>query len=124
MNGSKIKVFTDLVAWQEGHKLVLILYRITQKFPKEETYSLTDQMRRCVTSITNNIAEGFSRRTKKEKMQYYYMSLGSVTELQNQLIISKDLNYISLDDYGLVKDRTVFIHKLINGLIKSSQNYT
>lgn len=61
MNQIKIKSFTDLNAWRKGHKLVLIVYKVTQEFPKEERYSLVDQMRRCAISVTSNIAEGFSR---------------------------------------------------------------
>ncbi len=71
-NGEKIKTFTDLKAWQEGHKLVILIYKIIKLFPKEETYSLVDQMRRAATSVTSNIAEGFGRHSYKEKIQFYY----------------------------------------------------
>lgn len=71
-NKTKIRSFTDLEAWKEGHKLVLAVYKVTKKFPKEEKYALTDQMRRCAVSITSNIAEGFSRQGKKEKIQFYF----------------------------------------------------
>ena len=85
-NGNKIKSFTDLNAWKEGHKLVLMIYGITKQFPKEEIFGLTSQIRRCVVSITLNIAEGFSRQSYKEKVRFYSISLGSITELQNQLL--------------------------------------
>ena len=117
----KIKSFTDLNAWKEGHKLVLQIYRITKLFPSEERFCLIDQMRRCVISITSNIAEGFSRRSKKEKAQFFYMALGSVTELQNQLLIARDLNYISSAEFKNIEDQTVVVSKLVNGLIKSSK---
>lgn len=123
MGNGKIKSFTDLIAWQEGHKLVLLIYRITSPFPRAE-YSLVDQMKRCVVSITSNIAEGFSRKSKKEKMQFYYMALGSTTELQNQLVIARDLKFVSTKDFNDVAKQTIRIHKLINGLIKSSTSYT
>lgn len=87
----KIESFTDLVAWKEGHALVLTIYQVTSSFPRSESYVLTDQMHRCVVSITSNIAEGFSRRGNKEKAQFYYTALGSTTELQNQLLIARDL---------------------------------
>jgi len=123
MENVKIKSFTDLIAWQEGHKLVLSIYKITSSFPKME-YGLIDQMKRCVVSITSNIAEGFSRKSKKEKMQFYYISLGSTTELQNQLVISRDLRLLSVKDFDEVAQQTIRQHKLINGLIKSSKSYT
>ncbi len=78
-------------------------------------------MRRCVVSITSNIAEGFSRKTKKEKAQFFYMTLGSVTELQNQLLIAKDIGYLSRDKFQKLAKQTVIVSKLINGLIKSSK---
>jgi four helix bundle protein len=124
MEKQKIKVFTDLITWQKAHALVLVIYRITGTFPKTETYALVDQMRRCVISITSNIAEGFSRRSKKEKMQFYYMSLGSTTELHSQLIIARDLSYLSQEEYVKLLDQVTEVHKLVNSLIKSSQNYT
>jgi len=123
MGNAKIKTFTDLIAWQEGHKLVLQVYKITSSFPRAE-FSLIDQMKRCSVSITSNIAEGFSRKSKKEKMQFYYMSLGSTTELQNQLVISRDLGFASVKDFDDVAQKTINVHKLINGLIKSSKSYT
>ena len=88
MNTKKIKSFTDLIAWKEGHSLVLAIFKEIRKFPREG-YSLRDQMGRCSISITSNMAEGFSRKSRKEKVQFYYMSLGSTTELQNQLFNCK-----------------------------------
>lgn len=124
MENAKIQTFQDLVAWREGHKLALLIYEITANFPSREAYSLVDQMRRCSVSITSNIAEGFSRKSKKEKMQFYYMALGSTTELQNQLILSRDLKYVNDSQFLESYEQTVRVHKLANGLIKSSRNYT
>lgn len=116
----KIKSFTDLNTWKEAHKLVLMIYKITKSFPREELYSLVDQMRRCVISITSNIAEGFSRKTKKEKTQFYHMAKGSLTELQNQLLVSRDVGYLNQEEFAKIAAQTVIVHKLTNGLIKSS----
>lgn len=77
----KIQSFTDLNAWKEGHLLVILVYKITKSFPKDELFGIVNQMRRCAVSITSNIAEGFSRQTFKEKVQFYCISLGSLTEL-------------------------------------------
>ena len=84
----KIVSFTDLNTWREGHTLVLEIYRKTKKFPKEELFGLTSQMRRSAVSVTSNIAEGFSRRSYKEKTQFYFMAQGSLTELQNKIAFS------------------------------------
>jgi len=119
----KIQTFTDLVAWKEGHKLVLFIYKITDKFPQKELYALTSQIRRAAVSITSNIAEGFSRNSYKEKIQFFYVALGSLTELQNQLIIAKDIDYIDNVAFDKLSDSTITVSKLINGLIKSLKNH-
>lgn len=116
----RIRSFTDLHAWKEGHRLVLSIYKVTKEFPKEEKFVLIDQLRRCSVSITSNIAEGFSRYGKPEKKQFYRIALGSLTELQNQLIISRDLGYISKEDFYRLAEITVSVSKMINGLIKSA----
>ena len=118
----KIKSFTDLNAWKEGHRLVLMIYNITKQFPKEEMFGLISQIRRCAVSITSNIAEGFSRLSYKEKARFYSISLGSTTELQNQLLIAKDVNYITKEQFQNIAKQSVKVHKIINGLIRSSKN--
>lgn len=117
---TKIESFTDLKTWQKGHELVLAIYRTTEGFPSKEVFGITNQMRRAAVSITSNIAEGFSRRSNKEKAQFYYMALGSLTELQNQLTIARDINYVDQSNFQAVSQQTVVVSKLINGLIKSS----
>ena len=115
-----INTFKDLDAWKIGHNLVLDIYKLTKTFPREEMFGLTSQVRRCAVSITSNIAEGFSRQSKKEKIQFYSMSLGSLTELQNQIMIAKDVGYITTIDLDTTEATTVRLHKMINGLIKSA----
>ena len=115
---SKIKSFTDLNAWKEAHKLVLMIYKITKEFPKEEIFGLVSQMRKAVVSITSNIAEGFSRQSKKEKIQFYSIAKGSLTEIQNQLLIAKDIGYISKKDFQLIAEQSIEVNKLLNGLIR------
>lgn len=118
-----IKSFTQLHAWQNSHTLVLEIYKVTKLFPRDELFGLTNQMRRCVVSITSNIAEGFSRNTYKDKNQFYYISEGSVTELQNQLLIARDVGYLKPEDFKRIAEQTVVVHKLINGLIKSTKSH-
>lgn len=122
-NGNKIQSFTDLNAWKESHKLVLMIYEITKKFPKEEMFGLTNQLRRAAVSITSNIAEGFSRQSYKEKTHFYSTSLGSTTEVQNQILIARDVKYIDNREFQKMAEQTIVVHKLINGLIKSSKNH-
>lgn len=123
MEGSKkIKSFTDLIAWQEAHRSVLEIYKVTETFPNKEIYGISNQMRRAAVSMTSNIAEGFSRQSLKEKIQFYHMTLGSDTELQNQIIIAKDLAYISEENFRNIYEGLIRVNKLINGLIKSLRN--
>lgn len=121
MNQGKIKSFTDLNAWKQAHVLVLEIYKMTQNFPKEEQFGLTNQIRRAVVSITSNIAEGFSRNSYREKAQFYSMALGSLTEVQNQLLIAKDLGYITNNEFSRTAELTITVSKLLNGLIKKSK---
>ncbi len=118
---SKIKSFTDLFVWQKGHQLVLLIYKSTQSFPKEEQFGLSNQIRRAIVSFTSNIAEGFSRNSYKEKAQFYSISLGSLTEVQNQLLIAKDLGYINNATFDQLASLTVELSKMMNGLIKKSK---
>lgn len=114
----KIKSFTDLIAWREAHKLVVLIYKVTEQFPRSEMFSLTDQMRRCGVSISSNIAEGFSRHGKKEKVQFYYMAKGSLTELQNQILIAKDVGHLEKSVFDQLANQTIITNKLLIGLIR------
>ncbi len=115
----KIQSFHQLVTWQNGHTLVLAIYELTKTFPKDEQYVLTPQIRRCAISITSNIAEGFSRWSVKEKTQFYFIALGSLTELENQLIISRDLGYINKQQFEDIDKDVIVVQKLLNALITS-----
>lgn len=118
----KIEEFTDLIVWQEGHKLVLLIYKIIKNFPKEEIYSLSDQLRRAAVSVTSNIAEGFGRQTYKEKTQFYYLAKGSLTEVKNQIIIAKDLKYISSNSYSYIFGQIEIVQKLLQAFINSTKH--
>ena len=119
---NKIKSFTDLNTWKEGHKLVLDIYRITKNFPREEQFGLTIQLRRAGVSFTSNIAEGFSRNFYKEKLQFYSIALGSLTEIQNQLLVAKDIDYMTKEEFDKIAEQTIIVNKITNGLIKKSKS--
>ncbi|MBI5733399.1 MAG: four helix bundle protein [Candidatus Kerfeldbacteria bacterium] len=116
-----IKSFTDLNSWREAHKLVLLVYRATTSFPKEELFGLTNQIRRAVVSITSNIAEGFSRQSYSEKVHFYSIAQGSVTEVQNQLLIARDISYIKPGSFAALANQSIAVHKTLGGLIKKSK---
>ncbi|MBU0767064.1 four helix bundle protein [Patescibacteria group bacterium] len=120
VTSSKIRSFTDLRTWKEGHQLVLSVYKITTSFPKEETYGLTNQLRRAAVSVTSNIAEGFNRRSSKEKCQFYRIALGSLTEIQNQLLVARDIGYLQPKYFTEIAEQTVCIGKMLNGLLKTA----
>lgn len=96
--------------------MLLMIYKETENFPSKEIFGLTNQIRRAAVSVTSNIAEGFSRNGNKEKCQFYCMAHGSLTELQNQLLISRDVGYLIKDKFDKLADQTVAVSKLISGL--------
>jgi len=87
------KSFEDLVVWQRAHQFVLAVYRYTQAFPRSETYGLASQFRRAAVSIAANIAEGFKKRGKADKLRFYNIAQGSIEESRYYLILAKDLEY-------------------------------
>lgn len=121
--GTKIKNFTELNAWKEAHKLVLFVYNAVKKFPSNEQFVLTSQILRAVISVTSNIAEGFGRQGLKEKIQFYYLAQSSLTEVQNQLLITKDVKYLSGIELDKLWNQSIIVHKLIGGLIKSLKRF-
>lgn len=123
MKDGKIETFTDLNVWREGHKLVIMVYRITKGFPREEMYSLVDQMRRAAASITANIAEGFGRHGYKEKVQFYYLSKGSLSELKNFILIAKDVGYLKEKELDVLVEQSNLVDKLLQGFIKKSKTF-
>ncbi len=123
MNKQKIRSFTDLEAWKESHKLVLMIYKVTKDFPKEEIFGLISQLRRAAISIVSNIAEGFSRNSQKEKIQFYFIAKSSNTEIQSQLLVAKDLGYLNEKDFSNIAEQSIKVNKLINGLIKYCKNH-
>lgn len=117
----KINNFTDLNTWKEAHQLIIDILGIIKNFPRS-AYTLTDQITRSSISITSNIAEGFSRQSKREKIQFYHIAKGSLTELHNQIIICKDTDLITKMQFVLLTERIETTGKLLTGLIHSAES--
>ncbi|MDR4891195.1 MULTISPECIES: four helix bundle protein [unclassified Chryseobacterium] len=113
--------FKELLVWQKSIDFVTEVYRTTEIFPKAEIYGLVSQIRRAAISIPSNIAEGNSRRSKPDYLQFLKISRGSCAEVETQLVISKNLNFLSEDEYLKLNERIIEISKMLNGLINSLQ---
>ena len=112
-----MKSHKDLEVWKRSVDLVSTVYQVTKAFPKEEIYGLTNQMRRSAVSIPSNISEGAARRHDKEFVQFLYVSLGSVSELETQIIISQNLKFLSSIDSTNLQNELSEIRKMLLGLI-------
>ncbi len=119
---NKIRNFYDLDAWNKGHLMAIEIYKITKNFPKEEIYGVVSQLRRAASSVTANIAEGFARFHFKDKAKFYYNARGSAAEVQNFLLLARDLKYIDLETCEKLGENYNDVGRLINGLIKSIEN--
>ena len=117
--GNQIKSFEDLLVWQKAHKIVLSIYKLLEKFPKEEKYRIIDQLVRAVISIPTNISEGFGRYTSKDYIHFLIISRGSVSEVKYLILLSKDLKYITEIEYQELNNELSEIGKMLNGLIYS-----
>ncbi len=118
MQKNDYKSYKDLKIWIRGVELCTQIYKVTQKFPKKETYSLTDQIRRCSVSYPSNIAEGYSRKSTNDYIRFLRIAHGSLAELETQIIISKKQKYIDENIYKNISDEILELMKMTNGLIK------
>jgi four helix bundle protein len=114
----KIRNFNDLKIWQRGIELVKMVYRVTSTLPAVEKYGIVSQMRRSAVSVPSNIAEGFMRRHNKEYKQFLYIALGSLAELETQIIISKELNFLTTENCTSTLSAIDELNKMTTGLIK------
>ena len=113
-----IKTHKDLDVWKKSVSLVTLIYEKTKGFPKDELYGLTNQIRRSAVSIPSNIAEGSARKGNKEFAQFLYIGLGSLSELETQLIIATNLKYISSEKSEIIMNDLNDIRRMLVGLIK------
>ena len=117
-----LKNYKELKVWQKSYELCLELYRITAKFPKEERYGLTSQIRRSVVSIPSNIAEGYGRKTTLDYIRMLYIAYSSVCELETQILLAGDLVLIDKGEWGVLKKDIAEIERMLKALIKSLEN--
>jgi len=112
-----MKSHQDLEVWQKSMDLVTKIYEVTKQFPKEELYGLTSQIRRAAISIPSNIAEGRSRRGTKDYIRFIVIARGSLAELETQILISKNLAYISDEILQPLYEDVNRLARMVNGLI-------
>ncbi|RTE54925.1 four helix bundle protein [Arenibacter aquaticus] len=116
---NEVKTYKDLLIWQKGIELVKEVYSICQELPNDELFGLKSQIKRSSISIPSNIAEGWGRNYTKNYVQLLRVSRGSLLELETQIIISKELNFISTDSYNRIQALITEESKMLNAFIKS-----
>ena len=116
--------FENVVAWQKAHKFVLTVYRITKGFPADEVYGLTSQFRRAAVSIEANIAEGYKKLSKADKLRFMNISQGSIEECRDYILLSRDLLYINerqfVELYNLLEDASKMLYLYCNGIMNNN----
>jgi four helix bundle protein len=117
----KVISFEDLEVWQKSHRLALEIYRVTGQYPTEEKFGIVTQMRRAAVSIPANIAEGFKKMGRRDKINFYNIAQGSLSELKYFIILSKDLGYLT--DFQAISTLIEDVGRMLNRLILSAQSY-
>ena len=117
-----IKSYKDLIIWQKSIDLAVEVYKLSSKFPKEEMYGMTSQIRRAVTSISLNIAEGYGRNTTKNYINSLYIAQGSLQEVESAILLSNRLNFVKEEDCEKVNSLMLEEFKMFNALINSLEN--
>ena len=113
--------YKKLNVYQKANELAVEVYKTTRKFPKDELFGLVSQMRRSAVSITANIVEGYGRRTDKDKIHFYYISRGSLNELEYYIDLSKTLGYIDAKTFELLNSLRIDVGRLLSGFVKFSE---
>lgn len=115
---TKITEFEQLKVWQEAQDWAVQVYKITSKFPSNEIYGVTSQIRRAVSSISANIAEGFGRRTNPDKLHFYSIAYGSTLETKNFLYLAEKLGYLQASDLETLITQGTVVQKLLNAFMR------
>jgi four helix bundle protein len=116
---NNINSVEDLEVFKKGHDLTLRIYKLSKKFPREEEFGLSSQMRRASMSIGSNLMEGSHRLSRKEFRQFAGIAKGSTGELKYHMLLARDLEYLTKDQYGILRSDVEEISKMLTGLIKS-----
>ncbi len=114
MNATSSFSFENLVVWQKAHQFVLSVYQATQHFPKYELFGLVSQFRRAAVAISANISEGYKKMGKLDKLRFFNVAQGRLEECRNYIILSRDLEYITLDKYNNLREQIEEVSKLLN----------
>ena len=113
--------FRNLNVWQKAHDLTLAVYKVTARFPKEELFALTSQVKRAASSIGANIAEGCGRGSDADFTRFLYIAMGSASELENHLELGRDLGFISQADYDDLQRRLIEVKRMLGSLIQRTR---
>lgn len=111
--------YRDLIVWQNAIKLAKEIYKLTEKFPKHETYALADQIRRAVVSVPSNIAEGQARKAPADFRRFLHIALGSLAEVDTQLVLAQEFDYLSKEDVDGIDGQIQDLHKKLYALMNS-----
>jgi len=122
MENKKVESFKDLFVWQKGIELVNNVYKATKKFPKDELYCLTSQIRRAAISIPANIAEGWGRGTTKNYLQFLDIARGSLFELDTLIVIANNQDYLKTENCSEIENKITEIGRMLNALITKLEN--
>ena len=112
-----VRDFKRLQVWDKSHRLTLDVYRATNNFPQSELYGLTSQIRRSAASVPANIAEGCGRNTEAEFARFLHIAMGSASELEYHLLLSRDLGYLNTETHNKLSAQTTEVKRMLTGLI-------
>jgi four helix bundle protein len=113
-----MRSYRELIIWQKSMSLVTAVYRATEKFPRQEVFGLVSQMRRCAVSVPSNIAEGYGRYAEKELARFLHVSIGSLYELQTQLEIARNLEFVGQEQYEELNESTREVDRLMSSFLR------
>ena len=118
------QTFKDIIAWQKAYDYCLYVYKVTAQFPEFERFGLRSQFTRAAVSITANIAEGYRKLSKQDKLRFFNIAQGSLDECRNYNLLSRDLGYISDEEYNILEEKieiaSKFINSYCNGIINNN----